>query len=112
MRKILFIVLTSLVLLFSCTREDFSISSATFRETEGGRIISLYIDSDSDDSYSFILTSPDGDLRWEGSLKEEREGVLSSDVIAITPSASFPKGGYSLIIHSSSGSDVNSEVKI
>ena len=117
--KLLLILIFSLVLL-SCSKESFSVSSSMLYRnislTEEGRrenaVLELSLSSSgSDETYSFLLISPDGDLRWEGSLTQSGS-FYTSDTLGITDGARFEEGEYRLYIYSSSGSELDRTIPL
>lgn len=105
-----FLPLLLILLILSCSRSTFQVSGASFQQNEEGIRVLVYTeDEGEDESFSFILTSPEGDLSWEGKLDGNR-GSLYSDYLLITPGAQLPKGTYSIVIHSNTGSDVIKEL--
>ena len=109
MKRILPSLLLSL-LLFSCSRSSFTLSSSRLMEGKEGLTVSVNTEGEGEDEeFSFILVSPDSDLKWEGKLRG-KEGSFYSDELLITPGASFPKGEYELIVSSSKGTDVSEKV--
>ena len=106
-----FLVIVS-ILLFSCSRSDFRVSGAGFSHTDGGVRIKAFVEEgEEDEKYSFILSSPDKDLVWKGDFSYDK-GRLSSDVLLITPGSSMPKGEYTLLIHSTNGSDLEEKISL
>ncbi len=119
MRKAL-IILISLLTLFSCSRESFSIDSESL-----GRVCDITIDSSSEvisykealylnaifsnDSlkYSFLLKDPKKDLSWEGDIASENKIEL-----AITPGASFSSGEWNVIYYADNGTELESSIKL
>lgn len=60
--------------------------------------------------YSFIVTDPNGVLRWEGTV-ENKAG--STETLLITPGASFPSGQYTIIYKSrDSGEEVETKASL
>lgn len=115
--RLILIGLLSLVLL-SCTKESFSLSSyLLYRNiyvSDDGRkeeaVLKLSLSSPSDDeSYTFLLVSPDGDLRWDGRL-EKNGSYYVSDTLGITDGAAFEEGDYTIYIYSASGSEVDASI--
>lgn len=75
-------------------------------------VLSLSLSSEKDDeSYTFLLVSPSGDLRWEGKLVK-RDAVYYSDALGITRGARFEEGEYSLYIYSASGTTLSVTVPL
>ena len=120
--KYFFTFLIAILVLFGCAREGFVVSStALSREIVSsvdysGAIEleseSIYIKSriePKDGQYTFKLTSPNGDLSWEGALKGGRR---ESDYLLITPGATFLPGDYDLIIYSEEGSVYKTSVSL
>lgn len=119
MRKTL-IILISLLTLFSCSRESFSIDSESLR-----RVCDITIDSSSEVisykealylnaifsndtlKYSFLLKDPKKDLSWEGDISSENKIEL-----AITPGASFPSGEWNVIYYADNGTELKSTIKL
>lgn len=105
------LILVFLLLLFSCSRESFSLSGERLSRTiimKGEErkeevVISLSLSGNADDDYSFLLISPSKDLRWEGKLQNNGSSYVS-DTLGITPGASFEEGDYTLYVYSSNGS--------
>lgn len=120
MKKSSILIFLLSLLLFSCTKESFSLSSSLLyrnisvsdgmREEEA--VLSLSLSSAKDDeSYSFLLVSPSGELRWEGGLVK-RDGLYYSDALGLTRGARFEEGEYSLYIYSSSGTTLSVTVPL
>ena len=106
-----FLVIVS-ILLFSCSRGDFRVSGGDeTMDDEGVRIKALVEAGEEDEKYYFILSSPDKDLVWKGDFSYDK-GRLSSDVLLITPGSSMPKGEYTLLIHSTNGSDLEEKISL
>jgi hypothetical protein len=121
-KRYIFTLLIAIFVLFGCAREGFVVSSVSL-----SREIVLSVDSTgscelenesininsriepNDGKYTFKLTSPDGDLSWEGALNGGR-GV--SDALLITPGATFLSGEYNLIIYSEEGSVYSTSVNL
>lgn len=117
--KLLLILILSLVII-SCSKESFSLSSSLLYRnislTEEGRreeaVLKLSLSSASgDETYTFLLVSPDGDLRWEGSLTLSGS-FYTSDTLGITEGARFEEGEYRLYIYSSSGSELDRTISL
>lgn len=117
--SILLIFLLS-VLLFSCTKESFSLSSSILYRNitvtddmkEEEAVLRLSLSSEKDDeSYTFLLVSPSGELRWEGKLVK-RDGRYYSPALGITRGARFEEGDYSLYIYSASGTTLSVTVPL
>lgn len=99
-------------LLVSCSQSDFKVSGAGFDNSGNNLRIKAYLEEgDEDEKYSFILTSPDKDLVWKGDLILDRGGLLSEELL-ITPGAEMPEGEYSLILHSTNGTDVTKTITL
>ena len=109
------IVPLMLLLLSSCAKEQFTVSSLSLSTDSGihiqssGRVdrnekMKLSASFDRAADYSFRLVSPDGDLVWEGSMSGE-----SAD-IDITPGATFPEGSYKALFYSSEGTEYSTEI--
>ena len=119
--RIIILILSLSLILFSCTKESFSLSSSVLtrnitvmpssRTEEAVLRVALEEDGDSDAVYTFLLVSPDGDLRWEGKLEKSGEYYYSPS-LGITPGASFTDGEYSLYVYSSLGTTVDEKVTI
>ena len=91
MKRLVPFLLILSILLFSCSRSSFTLSGVSFIEDEEGCKIRAYLDNgDEDEDYSFILTSPDGDLVWKGEFSLERDR-LTSESLLLTPGATMPK---------------------
>lgn len=108
------------VLLFSCTKESFDLSSSLlYREItvtdemrEEATLLKLSLSSEKEDeTYSFLLVSPSGELRWEGGLVK-RDDFYYSDTLGITKGARFEEGDYSLYIYSASGTTLSITVPL
>lgn len=123
--KIRLIIISLIFLLFfsSCTKDTFSVIDSSLTLKSEYNTSPLYskreelkidvsLENEDDESYSFRLLDPSGDLVWEGELEREGGEKYSSSPLAITPSASFPLGEYKLYIYSSSGSSHESTVKL
>lgn len=110
-----------LALIVSCTSEDFTLSAVSLTRNidmtgevkKEEAVLSFNINGkESDDiSYTFLLVSPSGDLRWEGKVSKNGESG-SADTLSITPGASFEDGEYTLYVYSSSGSEVEIPLEI
>lgn len=108
------ILLASLVLLlFSCTKEGFTVYSTMLyrnieidgeKRSENIVIETAVEESGSDGKYTYLLLSPSGDLKWEGKLSES-DGYYISDALLLTPGALYEEGEYTLYIYSDSGTD-------
>ncbi len=119
-RTVLPILIFSLFL-FSCTKESFSLSSSSLtrnitvmpssRSEEAVLRVELEEEEESGAVYTFLLVSPDGDLRWEGRLEKSGEYYYSPS-LSITPGASFEEGEYSIYVYSSLGTTVDGKVTI
>ncbi|MGN1188875.1 MAG: hypothetical protein ACI4SL_00600 [Candidatus Ornithospirochaeta sp.] len=109
----LFITLLIISLLFiSCSRSSFTVSGVSFDKSEDNLILKAYLDQgDEDEKYSFILTSPDKDLVWKGDFTSNKTR-LTSEPLLITPGASMPEGEYSVVIHSTNGSEITDTVAL
>ncbi len=107
MRRLL---LPLLLILVSCAAEEFTVSSLSLTEDDGDAYISAVF-SDPESIYSFRITSPDGDLVWEGAFSGDGE-EKKSEALEITPGASFPVGEYSLILYSDNGTEVRDTVNL
>lgn len=81
------------------------------REEEAVLKLSLSSESDKDVTYTFLLVSPDGDLRWEGKL-EKNGSFYYSDALGITQSARFEEGEYSLFVYSSMGTSIEKKIPL
>lgn len=116
MRKHLFPALIVLTLLLSCAKEQFAVDALSVtsdslihinadgtRETESKVVLKAEVEGAADESFSFRLTSPDGDLSWESELFYEQE-------LELTPGALFPEGTYDIIIYSSNGTEYTGTV--
>lgn len=111
----LLLILMLVMLFVSCSGEEFTLSSPTLtrditiendaRREEAEIRLSISSQSGSDDTYTFLLVSPSGTLRWEGGLEKSGD-CYTSPSLGITPSASFEEGEYSLIVYSGSGETV------
>ena len=106
----------SLLLLFSCSKEEFSVISlslssetAVYIDKDGGRetdekvFLDGVLEGNEDDSYSFRLSSPDGDLVWEDDFNPPV-------AIELTPGAVFPLGAYSITVYSTNGTEYSGTV--
>ena len=110
MRRVFLILIIISIIFVSFARSSFTVSGATFDENEGNIRIKAYLDEgEEDESYSFILSSPDRDLVWKGDLLFDKHR-LTSDYILLTPGASMPKGEYKLIIHSTNGTEIEESI--
>ncbi len=109
--------------LFSCSRESFSVPSLTLKRDitlengirEENALLSASIkDGDGTADYSFLLVSPDSDLRWEGRLMKMSgdDDMYSSDLLGITEGALLEDGSYEVFIYSSLGPTFRKEVEI
>lgn len=112
----------ALLVLFGCAREGFDVINASVERNitatvdadgnvaiEKESLVISYFVEPYNKNYTFKLTSPDGDLSWEGSLKGGRG---KSDSLLLTPGASFEEGEYSLIIYSEEGEVHSSAVSL
>ena len=106
LRALLPVVLA--VMLCSCNQEQFDVSSLSLvSESE----IVLPLDGNArrkeklvlsaafsldEDQYSYKVTSPEGELVWEGNF--EGSGIRSAE-LEITDGARFPQGIYSYIFY-------------
>ena len=118
MRKFL-PVIALMLLLFSCSKEEFSVSSLSLHSNdsisiEEGRehrasvlILSASL-SDEDADYTFRIVSPDGDLVWTGPF--DGRGVRRVE-LELTPGAAFPEGEYSVVIYSDKGTDYSGSLE-
>ena len=105
-----FLLILVLVFFSSCHAEEFSVSSASLSYDSAADAHTLETAvSQEGNTYTYRLTSPDGDLRWEGAMTGEGD-VRFSDSILITPGAAFPEGSYHLILYSDSGSEVSLDI--
>lgn len=114
-------LLLFVVLLFSCTKEGFTLySTKLYRNIEidgGKRREDIVIETDLDEKnqserrYTYLLSSPDGDLRWEGELTL-KDGRYLSDPLLLTPGALFEDGEYTLYIYSDGGTSETISVNI
>lgn len=110
MKRLVLVFCLISILLFSCSRSSFSISNMRLEAGEEGYFISALLeDGDEEENYSFILKSPDGDLVWKGNLILDK-GRLTSEALLLTPGVSMEKGEYSLIVHSTNGTDIKNTV--
>lgn len=121
MKRFLPLLLISL-LFFSCSEEEFEIHSLSLdmerdivlSETgkeERNRLLISASFSSSDMTYSFRLTSPDGDLVWEGGFTGDGVDKVSQEC-GITDGAVFPEGTYPIIIYSDSGTETETEAEL
>ena len=119
MRHILIFLIAISFMFSSCAQEEFDVSSLSLRgridvTLEDGKeaVVEVLRLSASfsvpDESYTFRLVSPDGSLRWEGGLSGS--DILSSDVLELTPGASFPEGDYSVLFYSTGGTELQTAV--
>lgn len=108
-----FPILLAIMLLFSCTKEEFTVSSlslgsestVTIEDGNAHRSSHLYLSaslSDEEAQYTFRAVSPDGDLVWEGPF--DGSGVRRIE-LEITPGALCPTGTYSIAIYSDKGTE-------
>lgn len=122
MKNKILLVSIFILLLVSCSGEDFSLSSPLLyrnitigeegrRSEEAVLRVSLSAPSGSDAVYTFLLVSPSGELRWEGSLERSGEYYLSSP-LGITPSARFEEGEYTLYVYSNIGNSVSETISL
>ncbi len=113
MRQIALLLLS--FLLFSCSEEQFELYSLSAeldrdieisekREEKNTLFITAEF-SESDSIYTFRLTSPDGDLSWEGVFTGDGN-EKSSEELSITDNALFPSGEYSVLIYSDKGTEL------
>ena len=113
--SLLFLVL----LLFSCAKESFDISSCTLkRDSEvaistSGTILAykekLVLSasfSNNEINYSFQIKSPDNDLAWEG---DYRDGGI---ILGITAGAMLPSGDYHAIFYGDNGTEKSLEIPL
>ncbi len=113
----------SVLLLFSCAEEQFSVSSLSLdmeREVsvassgDSSEHNTLYVSasfSSPDNVYTFRLVSPDGDLSWEGAFPGSGSS-RTSDPAEITDGAVFPEGEYSIMIYSDNGTEVSDTITL
>lgn len=116
-----FFLILFIVLLFSCTKESFTLHSTRLIrniEIDGDRrseniVIEAEIEEKDGENgrYTYLLTSPDGDLRWDGEL-EKSGGCCISDELYITPLALFDEGEYTLYIYSDGGTSESVSVSL
>ena len=105
-----------LIFLFSsCAEEDFYVSSLSLHSSitieNGNRHESLVLRaafSDSDESYTYRLESPSGDLVWEGTMSGS--DILSSEPLEITEGAMFSQGEYSILFYSTNGTELSTSL--
>lgn len=106
------------VLLFSCAREDFQVDSQHLERFVKASVdstgyaysyqerLNLDVDFSNDNlSYSFKLTSPSGDLSWEGNLTGSAE-------LAITDGAIFPPEEWDVIYYADNGNVINKTINL
>ena len=109
-----------LILLVSCSKADFSVSSVQAQPYVGmdGRMgLSLYvITSEGDEStVQFSLKAPDGNLSWSfGALKVELDGMtyLGSSDICMPMGSLLPEGTWSLDVLYKDGSTVTKTFEV
>lgn len=118
--KALLLVTAFLLLIVSCSSDSFSLSSVSLRRNidmtgevkKEEAVLSFDINSvDAGATYTFLLVSPSGDLRWEGKV-DTVGGKSSVDTLSITPGASFENGTYTLYVYSSGGAEVDTTFEI
>lgn len=113
--------LFAVLLLSSCAAEQFSVSSLSMdmeREiviseaaSESNTLSVSAVFSSPDNSYTFRIVSPDGDLVWEGAFSGSGSDK-TSETLEITPGAVFPQGEYSLLIYSDNGTEVEESLSL
>ena len=109
-----------LILLVSCSKADFSVSSVQAQPYVGmdDRMgLSLYvITSEGDESsVQFSLRAPDGNLSWSfGALKVELDGMtyLGSSDICMPTGSLLPEGTWSLDVLYKDGSTVTKTFEV
>ncbi len=72
-------------------------------------LFSVNLSADGD--YSLQLISPDGKLKWDSPLSLD-SGVYTSQVLAITEGALFPKGEYIYSILNNKGFEITGAVSL
>ncbi len=120
--KSLFLLLIVVSVLFGCAREGFEVNHAKLNRTieasvDGNGVVTperesiniAYSINPYRKSFTFKLTSPDGDLSWEGDLKAGRS---KSEDLMITPGATFESGDYAILIYSEEGDVYSSSLAL
>ena len=114
MRSRIALVLALLLVLVSCSKAEFSVSSTLAQPyvlTDGRMGLSVYVlASESDESsVQFFLSSPSGNLSWSfGAKKLELDGAvyLGSSDIGMPEGTSLPEGEWTLDVMYKDGSKV------
>ena len=112
MKKLDFVLSIAVLLLSSCSKGSFDLYSL-----KADRIINAKVDSSSDiyelsetlevkarfstdERYSFIISYPELDIRYEGDIRNGESAILP-----ITPGAHFRAGEYKVILSDENGND-------
>ncbi len=113
--------LLAMLFLTSCAAEEFTVSSLSMNLEREAVIAESISETDTlslsasfsmpENTYTFRLVSPDGDLSWEGAFTGSDE-VKTSENLEITPNAAFQKGEYSIIIYSDNGTEVKETLSL
>lgn len=73
-------------------------------------VLSVLLEAEEDDSFTFSLISPSGDLTWNGILEKESDYYTAS--LLLGDNAIFEEGEYSLVVSSSSTSSFSQSLEI
>lgn len=109
MKSFVAVAMAALLLVVSCAREGFSVSSARLEETDGA-LVFRFAPTDTELDYDFIVSSPSGELTWSGKAERGEAGYFVSPPLEITEGASFEKGEYSFILYGSNGTELSDTV--
>lgn len=107
-RVLIFIL--CLFFLLSCSEKTFTLSSSSLtrnvyidtEERKESVVLCISLETKTDESFTFSLISPSGDLTWSGGL--EKDGEYYSATLLLGDNAIFEEGEYSLIVSSLSSS--------
>ena len=114
MRSRIFLFLALLLVLVSCSKAEFSVSSTLAQPyvlTDGRMGLSVYVlaSEKEESSVQFSLRSPDGNLSWSfGARKLELDGAeyLGSSDIGMPEGTLLPEGEWTLDVMYKDGSKV------
>ncbi len=107
-----------LFLLISCSERSFTLSSSSltrnvYIDTEKRKesvVLSILLEAKTDESFTFSLISPSGDLTWRGTLENEDDYYCAT--LLLGDNAIFEEGEYTLIVSSSSTSSLSQSLEI